>query len=247
MSTIAEKLKGLADKIPGYKGYADKESRRAADKELRDATSAAFSSQVTRITRVQEQLINNGDFSTVEQLDRVIGRLQHLADRIRTASYGFTGFFDDDVVDEVVLDRLYAFDLEMANGVEKVGDLIAKMGHSSSGDSVAALSELLDRLHSSFDQRAHLINTFNEPSASDDEGVSAYVETPVGEGDTSWSSSLDAVNEAAPPDQANPAPDGGDKFAALNRDFTTPVDPDADASDGGDTSWTISTDPDSER
>jgi hypothetical protein len=182
MSTLAEKLKNLVNKIPGYRGYAEKEARREADKELRMATSAAFSSQVTRITRVQEQLINNGDFGTVETLDRAISRLQHLADRIRVASYGFTGFFDDDVVDEVVLDRLYAFDLEMANGVEKVGDLIAKMGQSTSSGAVDELLNLLDHLHSSFDQRSHLINTFDQGvMVNDDAGLSDVIETPVEE------------------------------------------------------------------
>ena len=160
---LGQRLKGLMEKIPGYRGYAEKEARREADKELRDAVAAAFSSQVTRVTRVQEQLINNGDFDTANQLDRVIGRMQHLADRIRTASYGYTGFFDEDVVSTTTLDRLYAFDLEMANGVEQVGDLIAQVGlRENREENLQALQAKLDQLHDTFSQRGHFINTFSE-------------------------------------------------------------------------------------
>ncbi|MDQ4076348.1 MAG: hypothetical protein M3220_08890 [Chloroflexota bacterium] len=159
--SAAEKLQSIMMKVPGYKGYAEREARREADKELRDATAAAFASQVSRITRVQEQMINVGDFERSEQLDRIIGRLQHLADRIRTASYGFTGFFDRDVMDEVMLDRLYAFDLELANSVEKVSDLIAKLSDRSTQDEgIQLLQEKIDQLHETFSQREHLINTF---------------------------------------------------------------------------------------
>ena len=165
---LGQRLKDLMEKIPGYRGYAEKEARREADKELRDAVAAAFASQVTRVSRVQEQLINNGDFDTATQLDRVIGRLQHLADRIRTASYGYTGFFDDDVVNTGVLDRLYAFDLEMANGVEQVGDLIAQAGLKENREqNLQALEAKLDQLHDTFSQRGHLINTFPDQGGFD--------------------------------------------------------------------------------
>lgn len=158
MSSIAEKLKELSEKIPVYRGYADLEARRESDRELRDAAAAAFSSQVTRITRVQEQAINGGDFDTVDSLDEIINRMQHLVDRLRSASYGYTGLFDEDQVDAEVLDRLYSFDLQITRGVEKVGDLIAQLGGVSvSSEVIGQLRDLLDQLHLNFDRRRELI------------------------------------------------------------------------------------------
>lgn len=164
MSTLREQIEDLMVKVPGYKGYAEREDRREADKELRDAIAAAYESQVTRITRLQERLINQGDFATTERLDDVIGRLQHLVGRIRTASYGYTAFFDrTDTLDLAELDRLYSFDLEMANGIDALGGLIQEL---SEGRNVALTAEALltrlDELHRTFDQRAHAINTFPE-------------------------------------------------------------------------------------
>lgn len=167
MGTLREQIESLRAKIPGYEGYAERENRRAADKELRDAVAAAFESQVVRITRLQERLINQGDFATTELLDDVIGRLQHLVSRLRTASYGYTGFFDrTDILDLAQLDRLYTFDLEMAGGIDAMGSLIQEL---SEGHNVAQTAELLlarlDELHRTFDQRAHTINTFPEQAS----------------------------------------------------------------------------------
>lgn len=156
--SVGETIKELAMKIPGYRGYAEKEERRSADKELRDATAAAFSSQVIRISRLQEQMVERGEFDSLEQLDRAITRLQHLADRIRTATYGFGGFFDANQVDEAALDRLYSFDLSLTKGVEQLGDLIAQVGqYTSTPSAIAALRDKVDELHATFDARSELL------------------------------------------------------------------------------------------
>lgn len=156
--SIGETIKELAMKIPGYRGYAEKEERRSADKELREATAAAFSSQVIRISRLQEQMVERGEFDSLELLDRAITRLQHLADRIRTATYGFGGFFDLNQVDDAALERLYSFDLALTKGVEQLGDLIAQVGqYTSTSTAVAALRDKIDDLHATFDQRSQLL------------------------------------------------------------------------------------------
>ncbi len=170
MEDLKARVEELMRKIPGYAGYAEREERRAADKELREAIAAAFQSQVDRLVRVQERLLTRGDFATLEQLDKARTRLQHLAERIRTASYGYTGFFDRTRRFELPeLDRLYAFDLELANGVERIGDLLAKMGLGEGvNELVRRLQDELDRLHRVFEQRQHFIDTFDtaEPAES---------------------------------------------------------------------------------
>jgi hypothetical protein len=197
--SLGQSIKNLMEKIPGYRGYAEREDRREADKELRDSVAAAFSSQVTRITRVQEQLINNGDFDTASRLDGIIGRMQHLADRVRTASYGFTGFWDDDVVDTAVLDRLYAFDLEMANGIEQVGDLIAQVGLRESRDqNIEALEAKLDELHETFSQRGHLINTFPQGGSFSQPGMAGSTSGTSIDSDTISTNEMTMRTNASP-------------------------------------------------
>ena len=55
-------------------------------------------------------------------MERVSTRLQTLIDRIRTAAYGYAGFFDLQRVKEPELDRLAAFDKAL---VRPIGALLA--------------------------------------------------------------------------------------------------------------------------
>jgi len=154
------KLGELMLKIPGYGGYIKRESIRDEDKKLRDAIAGAFASQVTRISRVQEQMLKRGDLENLEALDSVIGRLQHLADRIRTASYGFEGLsiYDETPIDETVLNRLYDYDMTLAQGVEEMADLMAQMGaNSNPAEYITRINDKIDALHTAFDERASII------------------------------------------------------------------------------------------
>lgn len=164
MSDFRQQLQDLMEKIPGYKGYAQREYRRDADRELRQAIADAFSSQVERLSRVQDRLLNQGDFGTMEVLDKVITRLQHLSDRLRTATYGYTGFFDRvKQFDEAELRRLYEFDLKLAQGVEKMGDLIAQFGLGAQArERAETLLETIDELHHILDRRTRTVEMLGE-------------------------------------------------------------------------------------
>lgn len=184
MSSVEETVERLKELIPGYKGYAEKEDRRAADRELRDAVAAAFESQSDRLARAQERVLSHGDFTGLEALDKARSRLQHLAERIRHASYGYAGFFDrTKQYDLPDLDRLYAFDLKLANGVDKVGELIAQIGVAQNvSEQAHKLLEQVDQLHTTFDRRQHLIDTFpRETGDVQAEEQPAAEETPAEE------------------------------------------------------------------
>lgn len=125
-------LESLIGKIPGYKGYKDKELRREADKLLRLELASKFDDQRKRLSELQMQLISQAQIEFVDDLDRAVTKLQLLIDRIKTASYGYAGLFDAVKVKEEQLDALYEFDNQMmdfvdetAVGVDQVASAIA--------------------------------------------------------------------------------------------------------------------------
>lgn len=161
--SIFDKMQELAGKIPGYAGYRDLESRRASDRALRESTATAFQSQLQRLGRVQEQAIKSGDFESVESLDEIMNRLRHLVDRLRTASEGYGGLYDEAPVREEALDRLYDFDLSFAKGVETVADQIAQMGGPTPvAEVLPSLLQTLDDLHNQLGERQALIERPHE-------------------------------------------------------------------------------------
>jgi hypothetical protein len=109
----------LVAKIPGYKGYKEKELRREADKLLRDYIYGVLTAQRRRIEDIQGNLgVENLEY--VEQIGKARRRVQTLADTVKTAAYGYAGLFDAVKVKEEQLDALYTFDDKMLTETDTI-------------------------------------------------------------------------------------------------------------------------------
>jgi len=132
-------LQQLASKIPGFSGYMQRESRRDADKLLRETLARRFEEQWRRLPDVQRQLMAAGLIDLVDDLESAVMKLQGIIDQLRTASYGFSGFFDAIKVNEPELDRIYAYDNQLADNAGRVQAAIDSLGAAiSSKEGVAA-------------------------------------------------------------------------------------------------------------
>ena len=142
-------LEQLVAKIPGYKGYKEKEMRREADKLLREHLARQFEEQRRRIPDLQKQLINSGQVVLLDDLEEGVMKLQILIDRLKTASYGYAGFFDAVKVKEKQLDALYEFDNALMDEVPKVAAGINKVSETiAAKEGVAeAIADLVSTIH----------------------------------------------------------------------------------------------------
>jgi hypothetical protein len=146
--TVQSQLGGfeaLVAKIPGYKGYKDKELRREADKLLRMQIAGKLDEQRKRLAEVQVQLISAAQIEFVDDAERAVMKLQLLIDRIKTASYGYAGLFDAVKIKEDELDRLYEFDKELLDEVDQIAAGVDKVTSAvSAGDGIGvAMAELI--------------------------------------------------------------------------------------------------------
>jgi len=155
-------LEQLAAKVPGYKGYKEKEMRREADKLLREQLARQFEEQRRRIPDLQKQLISSGQFGFLDDLESGVMKLQYLIDRLKTASYGYAGFFDAVKVKEEQLDALYDFDNALmdkvprvAAGINQVSEaLAAKEGVA---ETIADLVSTIQGINDTFSRRQDVI------------------------------------------------------------------------------------------
>jgi hypothetical protein len=140
----------LVSQIPGYKGYKDKELRREADKLLREQLATRFDEQRRKLSGLQTQLVSAAKLEYVDDLERAAMKLQTLIDRIKTASYGYAGFFDAVKVKEEQLDALYNFDSALMAEVDKVAAAIDKVSSAlNAGEGQSeAIDELIAKLQS---------------------------------------------------------------------------------------------------
>lgn len=156
------KVEELFSRIPGYRGYKQKEQRREADKLLRLQVARRYEEQAKRLGEVQYTLSEEGKLAMLASIERAASELQLLIDRLRTATYGYAGLFDALKVDEGVLDRLYDFDYAMLEGVDRVATSIDTLAQAVEEDEGISdhVDELLDQvtaLNSTFTRRQDVI------------------------------------------------------------------------------------------
>lgn len=168
MSRAENFIQSGLDKIPGYKGYRDKESRRDADKKVRESVAGVLTNQVDTLTQYNAELSRARDFEGLAAIEPAIGQIRLLADRVRTASYGYGGIFSDNSVDEHALEQLRLFDSAMLREVDSLAAEVNKVTSTTAPDT-EALSRMLEeinRLGKIFDGRNSVVEN-GKPSEDD--------------------------------------------------------------------------------
>lgn len=131
-------FKKILGKIPGFKGYVERQKRRDADKLLRETVAARFEEQWQRLSSIQREFISSGDISWIDDLESSAIKLRTFADRIRRATRGYSGLFDAVMINEEELAQLYAFDAQLLDLSDEVGRAIDNIQASVGTDGLPA-------------------------------------------------------------------------------------------------------------
>ena len=152
----------VLSKVPGLKGYKEKELRREADKSVRDSLARRLEARRRKITALQSELLSSGGLLWMDDVERVVGRLQLLIDRIKTASYGYAPLFDLEKVKEEQLDKLVQFDESLLAEVIRLDEAISALEEAVAANenvkqAIAGVGDLLSALNETFGRREEAI------------------------------------------------------------------------------------------
>ncbi len=154
-------FKKLASKLPGFKGYVERNHRRSSDKILRDAIAERFEQQYQRISQVQRDLISEGQIELIDDLESSAIKLRQFIDRVRNASYGYAGIFDAIKIEESQLATVYNYDLILLESSEEitraVDNLEASLGTDGLPAAIRHLRTLSQQAVDAFDKRAEVM------------------------------------------------------------------------------------------
>jgi hypothetical protein len=154
-------FKKLLSYIPGFKGYVERSNRRAADKLLRDQVALKYSELVARTSRLQKDLADADQLDFLDEVDSIGRKLRTFTDRIRNASYGYSGFFDAVKVNEKELAQIYAFDaafFDLANQISSGLDNVeAGIGGEGLKAAIRAVDDLARQVGETYDRRYQVI------------------------------------------------------------------------------------------
>lgn len=154
-------FKKLLSYIPGFSGYIERSNRRAADKILRDQAALKYSELADRARQLQKDVADAGQLDLLDEVDSLALKLRTFSDRIKTASYGYSGFFDAVKINEAELEKLYAFDTafflladQISNGLD---NLEAAIGGDGLKAAIRAVDALARQANEAFDRRYEVI------------------------------------------------------------------------------------------
>ena len=146
-------------KIPGFRGYLEKEYRRDSDDLQRQWLADRLQRCKRGLDDYARTLADAAQLDSLPQCDRLRHRLDKLIGRIRGAMEGYSGMFDLVRIDEAVLDRVYAHDVALVTRVETLGtDVEALSGKT--GDATSQINSLLraaDDLEKEWDEREDIL------------------------------------------------------------------------------------------
>ena len=106
-------------KIPGFGGYIERENRRAADKLLRDTVANRFEEIWKRVSSLQADLVSQGAIEYVDDMEGAAIKFRQFIDRVKNASYGYSGLFDAVKINEAELLKIYQYDLALLDLAEE--------------------------------------------------------------------------------------------------------------------------------
>lgn len=166
---IFEKVKGsrnlvekLGSIIPGWKGYQERQERRSADQLMRQTLAEKMTAQRKRLDVAQQELINSGKLDLVDDVGRAVTQLQTFIDRVRLASYGYSGLFDAVKINQDELEQMYNFDAALFEYVDRLNtanDRLIEAIDTGEGlkEVIRIVQDICREANATFDEREHVL------------------------------------------------------------------------------------------
>jgi hypothetical protein len=155
-------LERLGEKIPGYRGFQDRELRRDVDRTLREHLASELGRLKSSLRDRTRAYTDAGKIGALNGFDRLDRQIDGLSQAVRFADYGATGLFDPVKIGEPELQRLYDFDLSVVDDLAQLEAAVATVpapGGDDPGPSLDRLQQGVRALDDKWKQRKQVIST----------------------------------------------------------------------------------------
>ena len=161
VSEDKDPFKKILSKIPGFGGYIERQARRDSDKLLRETVFNRFRELEGRVSALQRDFIAQGEIQYVDDLEASAIKLRTFADRVRTASRGYSSLFEAVKINEEELAKLYEYDAALLDMADEVGRAIDNVQASIGTDGLHAALRNLEGVSrqavEAFDRREEVV------------------------------------------------------------------------------------------
>ena len=147
-----ERKKNIFDKIgsliPGYRGYANRDSRRGCDKLLRNQIAdEILKSESLMNARLKEE-VKNKNFNKLQEIEEYRKSLNTLSEKVRYAPYGESTFFSDNQIKEDAIQEIYQLDYKLFSLLNDSKDKLVEMSNTELNVYISSISLLINERNS---------------------------------------------------------------------------------------------------
>jgi len=154
----------IADFVPGFRGYKEKEIRRESDRLIRNHLYLKISNAKNELREISQKLADRRYFDVLTDMDRLLAKMDRIEEKVNHASEGYSGFFDAMKVKEGSLDQMISFDNQLLDGVNALAaEVDAFKADLASGNTsnlktrVQNVTDKVESLENTFDKRGEVI------------------------------------------------------------------------------------------
>ncbi|MGD9253958.1 MAG: hypothetical protein PVG92_08505 [Holophagae bacterium] len=147
-------LEQLAAKIPGFSGYLEAEMRREVDKLQRDWLAHQLDRARFAMNGKIRDWARKGRIENLDLAGSIEKSLDRMANRIRHADYGSSGFFDAVKIGKKELEILYEFDLALTDTVEYLALQIEQLPETADEQMLSRALDAVEAANQKFDERS---------------------------------------------------------------------------------------------
>ncbi|MBI5961381.1 MAG: hypothetical protein HY866_21760 [Chloroflexi bacterium] len=155
-------LEKLLSKLPGFRGYMELNTRRQADRMIRESVAATLRQQLNRLVMAEKALLDAGGLKYMSKTRSAKTKFQTFIDRIAAANPGYSGFFDADKITPEDLETIYAFDYALLNYNDKFAEALnllqdAALKNEGIEAAIAALDALTIEANEAYNLRENVL------------------------------------------------------------------------------------------
>jgi hypothetical protein len=152
-------IESILRRIPGFKGYLEKEYRRDSDALQRNWLADRLQRAKPALDAYGRTLVDAKKLDVLAQVDHFKSRLDKNISRLRGAMQGYSGFFDLVQVNEALLERIYQQDVKTMDVTETLAASMEKLATATADAPapVAALNDQLGQLEQAIDHRQDIL------------------------------------------------------------------------------------------
>jgi len=154
----------IAAALPGFRGYKEKELRRESDKLIRNHLTLKLSKGKDNVRSISQKITDRRYLDLLEDVDRLVAKVDRITEKVNHASYGYSGFFDIVKIKEENLDRMIAYDNQLLDSVNTLTDSIDALkaqllagDYTNLKDKIQSATDKFELLEDTFDKRQEVI------------------------------------------------------------------------------------------